>query len=33
MTPSAVDCQIVCASTPVNTKCSRLKLVAPPNPA
>src|ERR1700716_541212 len=33
MTPRAVDCQIVWASTPVNTKCSRLKPVDPPNPA
>src|SRR3981081_2744598 len=33
MTTSAVDCQIVWASTPVNTKCSRLKPVDPPNPA
>src|SRR6266851_4127396 len=32
MTPSAVDCQIVWASTPVNTKCSRLIFEESPNP-
>src|ERR1700687_3425608 len=33
MTPSAVDCQIVWASTPVNTKCSRLMFEDEPKPA